>query len=67
MMWQRLFCGDSSEGVGLFDDRPSYYLNFGAAPIIELPLQVPEDVWGERVIQHESGIGSLEDTLFDVD
>lgn len=67
MMWQRLFCGDGSDSVGMFDDRPDHYLTFGAAPIIELPLQVPEQVWGERIIQHEPGIGSIEDTLFDVD
>lgn len=67
MMWQRLFCGDDSDNVSLFDDVPSHYLKFEAAPVIELPFQVPEEVWGERIIQHEPGIGSLEDTLFDVD
>ena len=67
MMWQRLFCGQNSDNMGMFDDRTPYHLKFGAAPIVELPLQVPETVWGERSIPKDLGVGSLEDTLFDVD
>lgn len=66
IMWQRLFCGRGSANLGMFEEASSYHLQFGEAPIIELPLQVPESVWGERTIPESSGIGSLEDTLFDV-